>query len=184
MDHVFGYGSLLGLAGERRARRARVCHLRGYRRVWNVAMDNSVELPDYKHYLDGGVRAALFVTFLNLAPDAGCAVNGVVFGVAPQELRALDRRERNYERVDVAELLDVALDGAVWAYFGGELARARFAAGASAGAAVVDRNYLDAVRAGFAGLGAGALAEFDASTDEPACPIVPLTRVDPPPHAF
>lgn len=182
MDRVFGYGSLLGLAGDGRARPSRVCRLREHRRVWNVAMDNTVELPDYKHYRDrDGVRAALFVTFLNLAPAPGCAVNGVVFGVDADELRALDRRERNYERVDVAELLDVPFDGAVWAYFGGELARGRFDAGASAGTAVVDRVYLDAVRAGFAGLGTDALAEFDASTDEPPCPIVPLRRVDPSP---
>ncbi len=181
LEYVFGYGSLLGLAADGDGLPPRVCRLRDHRRTWNVAMDNSVELPDYKHYLDAdGVRAALFVTFLNLVPAPGFAVNGVLFAVAPAELLELDRRERNYERIDVGERLDVPIDGAAWAYFGGELARARFDGGMRAGAAVVDRTYLDAVRGGFAAIGADALGEFDASTDAPPCPIVPLTRIDPP----
>ncbi len=176
-EYVFGYGSLLAHAA---AGAPRTCRLRGHRRAWNVAMDNSVELPDYKHYRDEhGGRPALFVTFLNVVPAPGHAVNGVLFAVTPEQLAALDRRERNYERVEVGALLDVPVAGTAWTYVGGELARSRFEQGLRAGRAVVDGVYLDAVRAGFELLGADALREFDASTDAPGCPVVPLRSVDP-----
>ncbi len=78
-DYVFGYGSLLGHASAASRTQGHECRLRDHRRVWNVAMDNSVELPAYKHYLDerGESRPAVFVTFLNLAPAPGEAVNGM-----------------------------------------------------------------------------------------------------------
>ena len=42
---LFGYGSLVP-AGE-----ARPCHLTGWQRSWGVAMDNTVDLPGYKHFV-------------------------------------------------------------------------------------------------------------------------------------
>ena len=73
---VFGYASLVehlpdGFAAD----------LKGHRRVWAVAMDNSRDLPGYKYYVDrhSGARPAVHVTFLDLEPDPATAVNGVVF---------------------------------------------------------------------------------------------------------
>lgn len=179
-QHVFGYGSLTryGLDAEHALPRA--VRLREHRRTWNVAMDNTLDLPGYKHYLsdDGSSRPDAFVTFLNVVAAAGCAVNGVLLTVDDERLAALDRRERNYERIDVAALLDEPVDGRVWCYCGSAPARERFEIGLARGTALVDARYRDAVRAGFAALGAEALAEFDASTDAPGCPIEPLTRVD------
>ncbi len=179
-QHVFGYGSLSSDGLAARAARARICRLRDHRRTWNVAMDNTVDVPHYKHYLsdDGAPRPAVFVTFLNVLAAPGSTVNGVLLPVGEDELRALDRRERSYERVDVAELLDERPAGRVWCYTGGAAARERFERGLARGTALVDARYRDAVRAGFAALGAEALAEFDASTDAPRCPIEPLRRVD------
>ena len=56
-EFVFGYGSLAALGdgvAPSRTPRAEgfVCDLRGYRRQWGVAMDNSRDLPGYKHYTD------------------------------------------------------------------------------------------------------------------------------------
>jgi Gamma-glutamyl cyclotransferase, AIG2-like len=179
-QYVFGYGSLThyGLAAERAE--VHTCRLRDHRRMWNVAMDNSLDLPGYKHYLsaDGSSRPGVFVTFLNLVPAPGSSVNGVLLRIRDAELPALDRRERNYERIDVAELLDVQLAARVWCYFGSGAARERFELGLAGGTAVVDERYRDAVREGFALLGAEALAEFDASTDPPRCAVTALTRVD------
>ena len=45
MSWLFGYGSLLP-AGE-----SRPCDLTGWQRSWGVAMDNSVDLPGYKHFV-------------------------------------------------------------------------------------------------------------------------------------
>jgi cation transport regulator ChaC len=148
---VFGYGSLAEPGAGRPLR------LAGWRRVWGVAMDNRVTIPGYKYFLDGaGGRPAVCVAFLDVVPDPAAGVDGVVFEVA--DLDALDGRERNYRRVQV--------DG-LWLYTGLEEARERFAAGPT----VVQRAYLESVRAGFAahGLGFG---------PEPALPVLDLERVD------
>jgi gamma-glutamylcyclotransferase (GGCT)/AIG2-like uncharacterized protein YtfP len=157
-----------------------VADLPGYRRRWQVAMDNSLDLPGYKYYVDAatGERPAAFVTFVDLAPDAGSSVNGVVFPVEPQALPVLDDRERNYERRVVTGPFSAELDGRVWAYFGRAEARRRYERGRSARTAVVSRPYRDLLREGFAELGTDELARFAASTDDPAAPLRDLIRVD------
>jgi cation transport regulator ChaC len=168
---VFGYGSLVRRSG------GIPCHLLGHRRAWNVAMDNRRTIPGYKYYVDPdtGERPPVRVTFLNLYPAAEGRVNGVAFPVTADELDELDRRERNYERIDVTELIDAGLGGTVWTYLGSEAARERFAAGA----AVVAQGYFDAIRGDFAAT--GGLEAFDRSTDPLTVPLRRLTRVDVPP---
>ncbi len=171
--HVFGYGSLLaGASGV-------PCRLRGHRRAWDVAMDNAVDLPGYKYYVDPVTRArpAAMVTFLSIAPDPAGHVNGVAFPVDAAELARLDARERNYRRADVRRLVSAQLDGPVWAFVGLDAARRRYAAGRASGRAVISRDYHDAVLAGFAGLGPDALAEFRRTTAGPAVPVVDLIRL-------
>lgn len=130
---VFGYGSLV-LRGGTPAR------LRGYRRAWNVAMDNRVTIPGYKYYVDAaGERPQVVVTFLGLVPGDG--VDGVVFEGDQAEL---DARERQYERVDVTHAIDVP--GPVFAYIGRDVAIARFEAGLREGRAVAQRSYVESVR--------------------------------------
>ena len=93
-DYVFGYGSLLNPRS--RAAQASACGLEGFRRTWDVAMDNTKTIPGYKYYVDAvsGDRPALFVTFVNLRPSPGEVVSGVAFPVDRERLAALDRRER------------------------------------------------------------------------------------------
>jgi cation transport regulator ChaC len=168
MTFVFGYGSLLAPAdGQLR------CRLRGYRRAWGVAMDNRRTIPGYKVYLDGaGDRPEVFVAFLDLVADAGASVGGIAFPVGPDELAALDARERNYARVDVTSLVDAAVGGPVFAYLGLPEARARLASARSAGTAVIARGYLEAVEAGAAAAGE--------VLDPPDLPVRDLTRVEVP----
>ena len=65
-------------------------------------MDNSVDLPGYKHYVDpDGDRPDLMVCYLDIAERDGAVVNGVALRVGADELPALDERERNYERREV-----------------------------------------------------------------------------------
>jgi hypothetical protein len=154
---VFAYGSLAAdLAG------GEVARLRGYRRIWGVAMDNSVDLPGYKHYRlrSDGSRPPVFVAFLDLLADAGAATRGVCVPVAEEQLPDLDRRERNYDRIDVTDAVAPA-PGTVWAYTGTAAGRRRLQRARDGGRAVVSRDYLDRTRAAFAALGAAALAEFD-----------------------
>jgi hypothetical protein len=150
--------------------------LRGVRRVLGVAMDNTVDLPGYKFYRDprDGSRPAVMVAFADLvaAPGGAPAVNGVL--VAAPDLEALDRRERNYDRIDVTDRLDDPPAGRVWAYFGSAAGRARFAAGP----AVVARGYVEAVQAGFRALGPEEHRAFLESTDFGGVPVMALERVD------
>jgi dephospho-CoA kinase len=141
-------------------------------------MDNSVDLPGYKFYLDpaSGERPAVFVTYLNVVPDESCAVNGVVFPVEAAELAVLDDRERNYTRREVTGAVDV--DGRAWVYVATEAARARYEGAAASGVAVVDGSYVELVRGAFAGLGDGELRYFDQSTDPPSVPVRALRRVN------
>ena len=125
-DQVFGYASLLTdvwRPGDELA------VLRGYRRTWNVATDNTRTLPGYKIYLDplSGERPPVFVTFLNLVPDTESSVAGVLFSVDQTALATLDLRERNYRRADVSSQIEGPVSGRVWTYLGSPEAEARFA---------------------------------------------------------
>jgi cation transport regulator ChaC len=179
-QYVFGYGSLLRAGDGSQPPRTRPCRLRGYRRAWNVAMDNSLSVPGYKFYRDArdASRPEVFVAFLNIVPAPGDSVNGVVFPVDSAQLVELDRRERNYERREVTESLSEHLDGRVWTYIGSQDAEQRFRDGLRLGRAVIDKRYLDSVRDGFALLTAGSLEEFDASTDPHDCAVLELERIE------
>ena len=125
-------------------------------------MDNRRTIPGYKFYVDPatGERPAVFVTFVCIWPEPGARVEGVVFEVDEDGLAALDRRERNYDRRDVSAHVDG--DGPVWAYLASAAGRARFAAGRSAGTAVVSEEYLARVP----------------DAGPPPLPVLPLLRRD------
>ena len=174
---MFGYASLIS---DTRRKGEELHTLRGHRRTWNVATDNSLTIGRYKIYLDPqtGEQPPVFVTFANLVRDASCEVAGALFPVSGAALAALDLRERNYRRRDVRAELDADVEGPVWCYFGTPEAETRYREGVAAGRAVVSREYLERVRAGFAAAGPQALAAYEASTDPPGCPVVELERVD------
>lgn len=137
--HVFAYGSL---AGERDGV---PCHLEDHRCHWGVAMDNRETIPGYKVYLDPetGEQPAVEVAYLCITPEPGAGVDGVAFPVTEEELAALDRRERNYDRQDVSGHVDV--EGRVWAYVGSAEGRERLDRGRRRGTAVIARGYLEKV---------------------------------------
>lgn len=166
-DHVFGYGSLVAGASPL------VRELRGWRRLWGVAMDNTQTVPGYKLYRTGdGSRPPVCVAFLDIEPCAGAAVNGVCLPAPPARLAALDRRERNYARVEVTDAIDDPA-GRVWAYVGCLAARARLR---DADRAVIHAGYLREVERGFAAL--GQLDRFRATTAGHRLEILELHRVD------
>jgi hypothetical protein len=138
---VFGYGSLpaeeAGLE----------CRLHDHGLGWDVAMDNREVIAGYKVYVDPytGARPAVEVAYLSITPQAGASVDGVAFPVSDAKLAKLDRRERNYVRRDVTELVDHDLGGRIWAYVGSLPGRLRLARGRRRGTAVVSRGYLEKV---------------------------------------
>jgi cation transport regulator ChaC len=176
VEFVFGYGSL-AWEGELPVHQA---ELRGARRVWGVAMDNTGDLPGYKHYRRrrDGSRPAVCVAFLDLAPSSGDAVNGVCLAVTSEQLGALDVRERNYVRVDVTDRLHPRPPGRAWTYVGRPDSRARLRRARARSRAVVSREYRERVLRGFAALGRDALARFRQSTDAGGLPELELVRID------
>ena len=185
-DHIFTYGSLVDVErlGEFLGRSIkpegwRVAQLRGFRRCWNVAMDNRIDLPGYKYYVEreSGVRPEVFVTFLNIRPLATDRVNGVLFRVESSELLGIDKRERNYTRIDVAEFFDADVDGPVWAYQGSPDALERYARARTTETAVIDADYHRQVLAAFRNLGEDAMKDFERTTDPSSTPTRRLRRM-------
>ena len=171
-QYVFGYGSLVADVDGRPA------SLAGARRAWTVAMDNSLDLPGYKYYVDAsGHRPSVCMAFLDLVWGGKADVNGVSHAVTPAELELLDRRERQYARVDVSDRLLEPV-GRVWAYVGRPESRERASRARADGTLRVARPYRDAVHGAFDRLGPAARQAFDASTADPGVPVVDLVRVD------
>jgi hypothetical protein len=188
---VFGYGSLVALdelprflgRGAGATVDAAPAMLNGYVRRWNVAMDNT-PIPGYKIYLDErGERPDVAVTFLNVRPHDGYAVNGVVVRVSAAEFERIERRERNYGLVDLSATIgafDLEADPGepVFVSVGRGEAVARFAAARRTGRAVVACTYRERVQRAFRSLGDGAIAAYRAGTERWEHPCLPLRRVD------
>jgi hypothetical protein len=140
-------------------------------------MDNARDIPGYKHYrTPGGDRPEVMVAFLDIAPTPGALVNGAAIPVEEDELPGLDRRERNYRRVDVSDALDRPLGGgAVHAYVGRPAARERAATGRREGRLVVSRGYLERVADGFAAM--GERVAFERLTTPPLAPVADLVLI-------
>jgi gamma-glutamylcyclotransferase (GGCT)/AIG2-like uncharacterized protein YtfP len=173
---VFGYGSLVA-----EHERGHVAILRGHRRIWGVAMDNRRDLDGYKSYRlrRDGSRPQVFVAFLDIEPDPACAVTGLCMPVDERALRALDRRERNYRRIDVTEAIAGARGrGRVWAYRGSEAGRARLRDGIACGRAAVSRDYLDGVLAGIAAIAPDEVAAVERSPRPAGLVVLDLDRIE------
>lgn len=172
-QHVFGYGSLVALSTPDDPAAPALLH--GHRRGWTTAMDNTHVISGYKRYLDPetgdppDVCVAFLDVFTDGDADAGGPVNGVCRPVDADALAALDRRERNYDRVDVSALVD-GVPGRVWTYRGSASGRARRDGALREGRLVVARAYVELVEAAFAAAGPDALHAYRATTDPPPCP--------------
>jgi hypothetical protein len=163
MPHVLAHGSLAALA----AGDAPLVRVAGVRRGWGVGMENTDDLPGYRYFVraDDGTRPDVVVAYADLLPDPAGSAVAVVLEVDGPALAALDARERNYDRIDVAARLE-AVEGAVpvgpvWAYLGAVAGRARLAAGRAAGRAVGARSYRDGIVAAYAARGVDVGAAFD-----------------------
>jgi hypothetical protein len=176
---ILAYGSL---ADEAPAD-APIVVVRGLRRAWSVALDNGADLPGYKHYLlPDGSRPACHVAFLDVVEDdrPGAAIDAVLYPVADaRALEVLDRRERNYERVDARDrVVDPPVDGPLWLYVGLRQSRDRAAAALAAQTLRVSRRYADRCAAAFARRGAEASARYLASTAPCDALLEDLRRID------
>lgn len=176
---VFGYGSLVSPeAMSRTITRVAMpgvdffeAELAGYGRRWNYGVmhiDASWELDDGTA-VDHGMIVAL-----GLVASADERVNGVIASVTDEELRHLDRRERNYDRVDVTELVTTAAPDveAIVVYVPRAASIEAYETARDAGTAGIRRTYWDLVDAAFETLGPDQQAQYRTSTPAPDVPIV------------
>jgi cation transport regulator ChaC len=190
MEFVFGYGSLVDPASAA----ATVGHdldgyasarLAGLHRAWVVGSDATSHPERTFLRADGSVFTGVTVV-LGLTPgpmsdlipgpasgDGGC--HGAVFRVTPGDLALLDRRERNYRRVDVTGRVtwpDRPHVHTVWAY----LPRARAVARLRSGRELrVRAQYVAVVEAAFAAI--GRLDDYRRDTPAPPVPVESLRAV-------
>jgi hypothetical protein len=149
-NYVFGYGSLM--ADWLGQNESYVANLEGFERDWKATMDNNVEIPGYKCYLPrkSGAKPA-YIAFVNItANEAVTPITGVVKPVSLYGLADLDRRERNYLRIDVTDRISFLESGdgpgpirpyTVWAYTATAASLARHEKIKTQ--PVVDRRYYD-----------------------------------------
>lgn len=144
-------------------------HLRGYRRTWNVAMDNEVNLPHYKYFVENdGNRPGVFVAFLNIVEDneAGTPVNGCLMRVSETQKKALMKRERNYELRDVSDRIGPRpVKGKVFAFVGLKEANARYERANLEKPVLVSSDYVEQVEKAFRRRGRTAFTHYRASTE-------------------
>ena len=191
---IFGYGSLVSPTSMARtigrvAVRSENFHaavLKGYGRRWNYGVGHVVGTwtADDGREIDDGVIVALGVV-----ESADETVNGVVASVAGSELANLDRREREYDRVEVTDLVTVTdpVDGGsdtiapIYTYVPRQSSITRYETARDAGRAGIRRTYWDLVDEAFTEFGDDQVAQYRA-TPAPDVPIVDVTaarEVDP-----
>lgn len=180
---VFGYGSLVSPASMARTLGRDVptddgwapAVLRGYGRRWNYGTSRIGA-----RWVDGSttVEEGLIVALGLVSADETC--NGVVTRLQAGEVEYLDRREADYDRTDVTELIDtdLAIAGRVVTYVPRPDAVMRYEYHRDEGRAGVAARYIDLVRRAFDDLGPDHRALFEASTPPPDIPIVDLDAVD------
>ena len=182
-NFIFGYGFLVNIKNlEQYLKRKlqpdlnhKICSLKDYQRCWNVAMNNQVNLPNYKYYRDRTKqRIDAFVTFLNIRPHPNKNILGILFRVTDAELISLDSRERNYQRINITKQLDIQIQGNAWTYIGLPAAEQRYQTGLAQNKAVIDRTYFNSVEDAYLALGNKEHANYVATTDKPLASIIDL----------
>ncbi len=175
---VFGYGSLVDPRSLARTidRLAEIgvdafqADLAGYGRRWNygtMAVGESVDEPGREWR----------IVALGLEVAAHESVNGLIARVDDDDLAALDRRERNYDRVDVTAAMTFAADidvGAIVTYVPRAEPVERFERSRADGTAAISKRYWDLVDAAFAALGPEQQERYRATTPDAGIPVVEL----------
>jgi cation transport regulator ChaC len=188
---VFGYGSLVSPQsfGETLGRTLDfgtdlfAAELRGFGRRWNYGVMHVTGRRRDQH----GAEVEHTLVALGIVPAEGESVNGVVGWVSDDELQALDRRERHYDRADVtaAVVVEHAIEhdaGAglrsapIMVYVPRAEAIEHYEASRRRGTAAIERRYWDLVDGAFASLGGDHHERYLRTTPEPDVPVLELVR--------
>ena len=164
---LVGYGSLLSVASMERTLGRKydgpwhVCHLRGWKRGWDICMPNDA----WKYRQNQHVVTAERVLYLNVRRQEGGLINAALFVIQGEELRHFDEREWIYERQRVNDdLEDVkVIGGDAWMYVA--LEKYLWRREARPPEAVIRQTYLDILERGQVELGLEFRREYEATTD-------------------
>ncbi|MEY2957459.1 MAG: dephospho-CoA kinase [Actinomycetota bacterium] len=180
---VFGYGSLVSpdSFGATIGRRLAVgpefvaAELVGFGRRWNYGIGGFEGVgvgPD-------GVERSWTLIALGVIESPEESVNGVVVRVSATELADLDRRERNYDRVDVTASIDHAAvpgDERIVTYVPRAGAIALAESAHASHTAAIERRYHDLVIGAFSDLGPGQLERYLTTTPDEGMPVIEVVR--------
>jgi hypothetical protein len=179
--YVFGYGSLADPNDHLTVRNAGdfpepvYGTLSGYRRHWDIAMENWANRHDHKHYVlsPGGERPRLRVATLGIESAPGVQCNGVAVPVDDTRLAWFDQREQFlYDRVgDLRGQFEPALELPLWTYVPTAEGEAIFDAGMKEGNVYLPSDYFADVQRVFRDRGSAAWRQFETSTRRPRCPV-------------
>lgn len=183
---VFGYGSLVSPEsfGHTLGRALTPgvdfveAEVTGYGRRWNYGVMSVVG----ESIEDDGSRKEWTIVALGLVASPDETVNGVVGWVTADELPKLDRRERNYDRIDVSDRTTfgggaaVELTGPVVTYVPRPEPLQWYRDARDRGTAAVERRYYDLVDGAFADLGPDRRQRYHATTPAPEVPVIEMTR--------
>jgi len=184
---VFGYGSLVsptslgGTLGRTpvRGRDFLAAEVQGWSRRWNYGIrtqPGSLIGPDAQ-------RVSVLVA-LGVVEASEEWMNGVIALVHPEELRRLDARERNYDRVDVTDQIRVLDDSPqtetidrVVVYVPKVVAIDMYEEARVNGRAAIEQRYWDLVDGAFEALAPGHGDRYRATTPAPSVPVLNVSRV-------
>jgi cation transport regulator ChaC len=174
---VFGYGSLVSPVsfGATLGRSLTVgddfhyAVLAGFGRRWNYGVGHATGTFGQAEY---------HIVALGVVDSAGEAANGVVGWVTDDELVRLDRREVDYDRVDVTDLIEtsVAVKGRVETYVPKPESVARYERYRDTRTGAVEQRYWDLVAGAFAAFGLAERRRYLDTTPPPDVPVLELTR--------
>jgi cation transport regulator ChaC len=161
---VFAYASLTSLESARGTlgrpvdpATAMPATLSGWRREWNVASDQDSHPERTIQDADGSRFDGAVAVMGIVRGDSSDHCNGIVLPVTTEDLAKLDRRERNYRRVDVTQA--ISFDGkpsgcVIFTYVPLAAATERMeTAKASGRSIVIRRDYVEQIEDGFKRIG-------------------------------
>jgi hypothetical protein len=156
-----------------------VAELKGWSRRWNYGIRTQ---PGSLKGSDAA-RVSVLVA-LGIIEATEEWMNGVLALVHPEELRRLDARERNYDRVDVSDQIRVLEDGPfaevidrAVVYVPRQIAIDIFEEARSDGRAAIEQRYWDLVDGAFESLAPGHGERYRATTPAPTVPVLNVSRV-------
>ena len=117
MTFVFGYGSLINPKSIQRTIGREI----GKQYLLKARLSDHVrkwQLVDWVIYNDLKGKRIIPAIFLDIVKEQGKEVNGILFELSEKELDEMDRRERNYNRIDVSNLIEPKVGDLVYTYVG------------------------------------------------------------------